>query len=187
MKPGATNGQTPDAIRKAGQGHTEHVAERASVQPEASEPAASERWRVRLHVRPLGSHPQTPGNPRRRSVAGQALLELAIVVPLLFLLTLIAVDVGRMFYCFQSVESAAAAGAQFGCLSAQNAANTDGIRTNALAQASDIAGLSPVVSSAISNNLLNVTVSATFVPVLAWPGLPSQVPLRRTVIMRILN
>jgi LPS O-antigen subunit length determinant protein (WzzB/FepE family) len=92
-----------------------------------------------------------------------------------------------MFYCFQSVESAAAAGAQFGCSSAVNAANTDGIRTNALAQATDIAGLSPVVSSTISNNLLSVTVSATFIPVLAWPGLPSQVPMQRTVIMRMLN
>ncbi|MCX7823975.1 MAG: pilus assembly protein [Verrucomicrobiae bacterium] len=138
-------------------------------------------------MKPATTNGQTPVNPGRRGAAGQALLELAIVVPVLFLLTLIAVDVGRMFYCFQSVESAAAAGAQFGCLSAQNAANTDGIRTNALAQAADIAGLSPVVSSSISNNLLSVTVSATFIPVLQWPGLPSQVPLRRTVIMRILN
>ena len=136
---------------------------------------------------------QTPANPRRlgtagaRRACGQALLELAIVVPVLFLLALIAVDVGRMFYCFQSVESAAAAGAQFGCLNSQNAADAGGIRTNALAQASDIAALSPVVSSAISSNLLSVTVGATFTPVMAWPGLPSQVPMQRTVIMRILN
>ena len=62
-----------------------------------------------------------------------------------------------------------------------------GIRTNALAQANDITDLSPTVSSTISSNLLSVTVSATFTPVIPWPSLPNQVPLRRTAIMRILN
>ena len=132
-------------------------------------------------------------SPRRRAAAdtprsgGQAIVELAIVLPLLFLLTLAAVDVGRMFYCFQSVESAAAAGAQFGCLSFAKAANADAIRANALAQASDIADLSPTVFSSTSNKFLTVTVSATFSPVMPWPGLPHQVPMQRTAIMRILK
>jgi Flp pilus assembly protein TadG len=112
---------------------------------------------------------------------------LAIVLPLLFLLALAAVDVGRMFYCFQSVESAAAAGAQFGCLSPVRAADATAIRTNALAQASDIADLSPTVSSSTSEKFLTGTVSATFNPILPWPGLPQEVPMQRTVVMRILK
>jgi Flp pilus assembly protein TadG len=112
---------------------------------------------------------------------------MAIVLPLLLLLTLAAVDVGRMFYCFQSVESAAAAGAQFGCLSPVNAANPAAIRASALTQASDIADLSPTVVSSTTNKLLSVTVTASFSTVMPWPGLPHQVPMRRTVTMRILK
>jgi len=98
-----------------------------------------------------------------------------------------AVDLGRLFHFFQSVESAATAGAQFGCESFLKAAHTAGICSNALMQATDIAVLSPSVTTSVSNNLVSVTVSATFTPTINWPGLPSQVPLQRTVIMRILR
>lgn len=118
---------------------------------------------------------------------GQALTELAITLPLLIILVLGAVDFGRLFYAFQSVESAAAAGAQYACLNASNAANSTMIRSNALVQATDIAHLSPVVTNSVSGSNVSVTVSATFTTLISWPGMPHIVPLQRTVNMRILQ
>ncbi len=109
------------------------------------------------------------------------------MLPLLIILVLGAVDFGRLFYAFQSVESAAAAGAQFGCLNAANAGNTAMIQSNALAQASDITNLFPTVTSTVVGSNLTVTVNATFNTLISWPGMPHSVPLQRTVNMRILQ
>ena len=119
---------------------------------------------------------------------GQALVEMAICLPLVVLMAVITLDYGRMYFHFQSVESAAAAGAQFGCQNLVQAANTIGIRSNALAQAVDIAGLSPrVTNSVINGTNISVTVSAVFTPSVQFPPLPTNIVLRRTVIMRILQ
>ena len=117
----------------------------------------------------------------------QSLVELAIVLPLLVLLLLGAIDYGRVFFYFQEVESAAAAGAQIGCLSSNNALNTTLITSNALLQVADMSNLSPVVTTLLSGSNLSVTVSATFRPFIAWPYLPTNVPMQRTVQMRILQ
>ncbi|MBI5685007.1 MAG: pilus assembly protein [Verrucomicrobia bacterium] len=123
----------------------------------------------------------------RTRTRGQSLTELALVLPLLLLLVLAAVDYGRVFLCFQQVESAAAAGAQFGCLNFANATNTVLISSHALNQASNISNLSPAVTSTCANTNVSVTVSATFRPFVAWPWLPTNVPIRRTVSMLVLD
>ncbi|MBM3888801.1 MAG: hypothetical protein FJ388_06700 [Verrucomicrobia bacterium] len=126
--------------------------------------------------------------PRSRDHGrGQALIELAIVLPLLIILVLGAVDLSRAFYAFQAVESAAHSGCQYACKSQAHAANTEGVRTNALAQTTNIASLSPTVTVSVNSNIVHVTVSATFTTVMTWPGVPKQVPLNRTVEMRILK
>ncbi len=53
-----------------------------------------------------------PGGSARAH--GQALVELALVVPFLFVLLLIAVDVGRLFYVYVGVQNAAREGAAYG-------------------------------------------------------------------------
>ncbi|MBI5683801.1 MAG: pilus assembly protein [Verrucomicrobia bacterium] len=129
--------------------------------------------------------PRTPAHtPHRRA---QALTEMAIVLPLLVLLFLAAVDYSRVFFYFQQVESAAAAGAQIGCMSTSNAANTTLISSNALLQTRDMANLSPSVASTLTGSNLAVTVSANFRPLIAWPFLPTNVFLRRTVNMRVMQ
>jgi Flp pilus assembly protein TadG len=135
----------------------------------------------------MNSEPIATTKPSAIRRDGQALTELAIVLPLLIILVLGAVDFGRLFYAFQSVESAAAAGAQFGCLNAANAGNAAMIRSNALAQASDITNLFPTVTSTVNGSNISVTVSATFTTLITWPGMPHTVPLQRTVNMRILQ
>jgi Flp pilus assembly protein TadG len=128
--------------------------------------------------------PSSTHTPRGR---GQALTELAIVLPLLVLLFLAAVDYSRVFFFFQQVESAAAAGAQIGCLSYANADNTTLISSNALLQTRDMTYLSPSVASIRSGTNLAVTVSANFRPLIAWPFLPTNVFLQRTVNMRVMQ
>jgi hypothetical protein len=52
--------------------------------------------------------PPVLGRPATR---GQALVELALVVPMLFFLSLAAIDLGRVFYSLITVTNAARAGA----------------------------------------------------------------------------
>ena len=109
------------------------------------------------------------------------------MLPLLLLLVLAAVDYGRVFFYFQEVESAATAGAQFGSLNSANATNLTLITSNALLQVASMSNFSPVVTTLLSGSNLSVTVSANFRPFIAWPYLPTNVPLQRTVQMRILQ
>jgi Flp pilus assembly protein TadG len=62
-----------------------------------------------------------------RAQAGMAMIEFALVLPLLMLLLLGAVEIGRLAYFAIEVGNAAHAGAQFGALSLTNAVNTTGM------------------------------------------------------------
>jgi Flp pilus assembly protein TadG len=59
-----------------------------------------------MSKRPINSHP-------RGNCSGQALIEFALVIPLLFLLIVLVVNVGSMMYAWITVSNAARAGAQF--------------------------------------------------------------------------
>jgi Flp pilus assembly protein TadG len=72
--------------------------------------------------------------PRR----GIAIIEFALVMPLMFFLVAAVVDYTLLMRAAIAVGDAARAGAQFGSLSATNAANISGIQTAALNAAPDI-------------------------------------------------
>lgn len=118
---------------------------------------------------------------------GQALSELAIVLPLLVTLVLAAIDYSRVFTYFQQVDSAAAAGAQIGCLNSSNATNLTLITSNALLQTTAITNVTPSVTATVTGSNLAVTVTANFRPFITWPLLPTNVSLQRTVNMRIMQ
>ncbi len=63
---------------------------------------------------------------------GQALVEFALVLPVLLLLTLVAVDFGRLFFSYIQVNNAAREGAAYG---AGNPTDTTGIVTHATQEA----------------------------------------------------
>ncbi|MBI5395823.1 MAG: pilus assembly protein [Verrucomicrobia bacterium] len=123
---------------------------------------------------------------RHRS-GGQALAELAILLPLLIIIVLGAADYGRVYYHFVTIESAAAAGAQYGCVSTTKAADANGIRLAAMRQLQDITNANPVVTSSVNNSVLTVKVTATFSTVLHWPGMPNGAVITRGTQMRILK
>jgi Flp pilus assembly protein TadG len=124
----------------------------------------------------------------RKFQRGQALAEMAIMLPVLIILVMGAADFGRVYYHFMAVESAAAAGAQYGCVSPAKAADTNGIRLAAMRQVQDITNRSVVVvSSQVTNSILTVNVKARFVTLMHWPLMPTNTLVSRSAQMRLLK
>ena len=66
-----------------------------------------------------------------RAESGSALVELAVAMPILLLLVVGTVDLGRVFYRSMAVAQAARAGAEYGAQSVSKSADTTGIKTAA--------------------------------------------------------
>jgi Flp pilus assembly protein TadG len=140
---------------------------------------------------------------------GSALVEMALILPLLLLLFMGAVDLGRAFYYSNTVARAAEAGALYG---SQNPTDTTGMidasneaMSSAFGSAQDMSGLNATASygcecnggtgqspacattpSCTTNEVYYVTVTAnaTYNTLLPWPGIPDAVNLSSTVTMR---
>jgi TadE-like protein len=138
---------------------------------------------------------------RRRSQSGASLVELAVVLPFLLLLVLGAVDFGRAYYLSIEVANAARAGAQYGV---RNSADIPGMQNAALSDGADVPGLSAVATSgcecsdgsdSVANcsspptcpggaggpiylvNFVQVSTTATYRPVIPWPGGTISIPM----------
>jgi len=72
-----------------------------------------------------------------RSHRGQALLELALMLPLLILILLIAIDFGRVFHTYISLTNAAREGAAFATREGVNPCDANGIQAQARAEMGD--------------------------------------------------
>ncbi len=79
---------------------------------------------------------------KRRARGGSAIVEFALSAPLLLLLTAGVLDFAMLVRTAASVADAARAGAEFGCRSAANAADTAGIRAAAQNASPGISGMS---------------------------------------------
>lgn len=134
--------------------------------------------------------------------AGSGLVELALIMPLFLLVLVVLVDLGRAYYYAISISSAVHAAAVYGI---QNPTDTSGIQSAASSSASDIASLTtsssygcechdgtsdvPECSTAPSCsqnyvNYVSVTSTATFRPVLPYPGIPNSFTFSRTARLR---
>lgn len=139
---------------------------------------------------------------------GASLVELALLLPMLVLLLLASVDIGRACYLAIEIAGAARAGAIYG---SRNPTDTTGMTTVAQDDAPDVPNVSagtpvydcecadgsnPTSASACSvtppacSNGLNwvykvtVTVTGTYTPVMPWPGIPSSMNFSSTASMR---
>jgi Flp pilus assembly protein TadG len=106
----------------------------------------------------------------------QALVEFALIMPLLVLLLMGIIDLGRGVYAYNVLASSAREGARFGIL---DPSNTSGIQTQAKANTVALASSAITVTVDCSNNgttftsapcsasnaYLRVTVTYTFQPV----------------------
>jgi Flp pilus assembly protein TadG len=115
---------------------------------------------------------------------------LAIALPLLVFMFLIAVDFGRIFYYTLTIENCARNGALYGSDPFEPAQSTyANITAAALADAGNLQP-PPTVSSvngtdALGSAYVEVTVSWTFAVLTNFPGIPTTTSITRTVRMQI--
>lgn len=121
---------------------------------------------------------------------GTAVVELAVLLPMLFFLCLIAIDYGRVFYFSQIVHNCARNGSVYASdpVAASQSPYTS-IQQAALADASNLSP-QPTVTSAYGkdsagNQYVDVTVAWQFQTVSNFPGIPSVTNLSRTVRTRV--
>ena len=126
----------------------------------------------------------------RRTCAGAAAVELAVLLPFLTFMLVAGMDFARVFYYSLTIMNCAREGGIYASLDASHAADSAGIQNAALADASGITP-SPAVTSVTStdgagNPIVTVTVTYSFQTITSYPGIPSPVSLVRTVQMRVL-
>lgn len=126
-----------------------------------------------------------PGGGRRATAA----VELAVLLPFLVFVFVIGVDFGRVFYHCLTLTNCARNGAVYGSQDPTHAADTAGIQAAALVDAGNLRP-APTVTSATGtdadgNPCVQVTVTYTFQTITGYAGIPSSIPLSRTVQMRV--
>lgn len=144
----------------------------------------------------------------RRSLGrdgGGAMIEVALTLPILFLLLFGAVEFAMVEYASIEVSNAANAAADYGTSSNAAAADATGIRLAATKDALNIAlGTTQIFTSCICSNgaastcasgdcstshieqLLTVKTQTTITPPIHWPGLPSTFTLHGQATRKVL-
>jgi Flp pilus assembly protein TadG len=126
-------------------------------------------------------------NQERKAAAA---VELAVLLPLLMFLFVIAVDFGRIFYYSQVIENCARQGASWASDEKSPSQNLYADVTSAAL--ADAPNLSPAPTATETfgtdqdgNQCVTVTVTWTFQSITNFPGVPSSVTLTRSVQMRV--
>ena len=142
----------------------------------------------------------------RSAQSGQALLEVALITPLLMLLAVGIIEIGRYAYYSILVSNAARAGAQYGAHSLVTAADTVGIQTAAKNDGQNVAPLTVAVqqecgctgssigatcpaTGCMSPNralvYVKVTTSGKFNSLFKYPGIPTSITVSSMETMRV--
>ncbi len=140
----------------------------------------------------------------RTATRGQAAVELAFSVPLLIVLLLVVVEAGRICLVAVSLSSAARAGVQYGAQSLTTVSDTTGMQNAAKADAPNLTAmiatgtyycqcsdgsastcLSTDCASSHRLTYVKVATSATYTPIVNWPGIPTTTTLTSQAIMRV--
>ena len=142
------------------------------------------------------------------SEEGSALAELAIILPMLCLLLVALIEVGRFGYYSILVGNAARAGVQYGAQDVTTARDKAAMQSSALNDGQNVSGLSAVASysctcadgttadcltAAVCPNshrilFVQVATAGTFPSLLNYPGLPDSlrsVTVNATATMRV--
>lgn len=132
-----------------------------------------------------------------KSESGTALVEFALVAPVLVILLIGLIDFGRYMYDGILAANAARAGAAYGAQTLRTADDNVGMTAAAQSDSQGIAltvnpGHVCMVNNApVSCGTTNETVyvqvntTGTFVPLVTYPGLPSSVTVKGSSMMRV--
>jgi Flp pilus assembly protein TadG len=136
--------------------------------------------------------------PGTRRAPAQALVELALILPLFLLLSAGLIELGRVFLALGAVEAATYRGATYAAFLRANALAPARVREVVVADWGPfpVSNSNPEVTTTITRESLArtdglnydavaVTVVYAYTPLLAWPGVPPVTRLERTVTMRI--
>ncbi len=132
---------------------------------------------------------------------GQSTVEMALLLPALVLILVVVADFARVFYESIEVAHAARAGVQYGAQNYVTAADYTGMKNAALADGSNISGLSATASYFCTCNqqivtcsppgcaepqiFVKVQTSATFSMILNYPGIGRTIPLSTTAVLEV--
>jgi Flp pilus assembly protein TadG len=137
---------------------------------------------------PNAGQARCAGKPFRRRRSGAAVVELALLLPLLVLCFLLATDFARVFYFSLTLTNVARAGAVYA--SDPTFAAESSFSSVSAAALADATNLSPQPTITQTNgtdesgrSYVDVSAAYTFTSVAAIPPLPNQVNLTRTVRM----
>jgi Flp pilus assembly protein TadG len=132
---------------------------------------------------------------------GQTVLEMALMLPLLLMLLVSVIEIGRYAYFDILISNAARAGAQYGAQSLIQAADVAGIRT--AAQNDGLAAMTITSQQECGCNAgalggcpsggvcplplvyVQVTATDTYNSLFRYPGIPRSMTLTSTVTMRV--
>jgi Flp pilus assembly protein TadG len=123
-----------------------------------------------------------------KSEAGAALVEFAVILPILALLLTGVIDFGRYMYDGILAANAARAGAQYGAQTLFTAASDAGMENAALADAQNLPGLTATATHFTGTNgatYVQVNTTGSFTPWIHYPGLPTSVTVSGSAIMRV--
>jgi Flp pilus assembly protein TadG len=121
-----------------------------------------------------------------RSQSGQALLELALTLPMLAALLIGVAEFARVSYVAIEVANAAKAAAQYGAQNGTTAADTTGMKTAAINDAGNLPLTSSNVTVTVASGVITVEVSYPFDPLIHLPGLPSTFTLHGQAIQDVM-
>ncbi len=128
--------------------------------------------------------------------SGAAATELAIVLPLLIVLSLAAVDFGRFAYIAIAMDNAVRVGAEHGATRSFTSFNYDNWEDNVKERVSDeladikagwLTDLEVTVSTSSTSNSLarvNVQANGNFSTIIDWPFLSDATNIRRQISIR---
>ena len=143
---------------------------------------------------------------RLRRGRGQAAVELALSVPLLLVMFLLVVEMGRAFYIAISISNAARAGVQYGSQNLSTAADNAGMQAAAANDAPNIVGMTATATHfcqcadgaastclstdcAGSHRLLyaQVNTSAPYAPLVNFMGILPTMSVPGKAVMRVIQ
>jgi Flp pilus assembly protein TadG len=146
---------------------------------------------------------RVPARPHAAARRGATVVELAIVLPFLLFLFVIAIDYARIFYYGVILENCARNGAYYasdypnanyvyndiyGYKNLDEAIYKDAVNISpqpkySVAYSSTLTGTYD--STPVSSGYVQVTLTWTFTTITQFPGVPSTVDMKRSVIMKM--
>lgn len=141
-----------------------------------------------------------------RSESGTSMIEFALVLPVLIFLLIGIIEVGRYTFFGVLAANAARAGVQYGAQDLSHAQDTNGMRAAALNDGQNLAQWTASPSYLCSVNggslqtcntanmpasgtiyYVKVSVTGSFRSLMNYPGIPTNVPVSGSAVMRVVN